>query len=1434
MAPTSNKAIIFKKAPEGFPKPGEDLVVEDRPIELVAPEGGVVAKVLYSSFDPYQRGRLRNPEVKSYFPALTIGQPIENSSLLRVVESKTERFAKGDVVKHLMCPNQQYVVLSAEQAKQQNVFKVEESGEFELAHHLGALGMPGLTAYSSLFEIGKPKKGETIFVSSAAGAVGQLVGQLAKREGLTVIGSVGSDEKVEYCKELGFDHAFNYKKESPDAALTRLAPGGIDIYYENVGGEHLEAALKHMNKFGRIPTCGMISEYNVKPEDQKGIKGLMNIVSKEITMRGFLVNSLAGAWAAKFTEDVTKGLKDGSIKAKLHVVDGIDNGPEGFVGMLRGENFGKASECHITIHTAPRTGHRMDEEDRGYKVQNRDRRTASGLGFAKQLARQAAARSIGSALAGNALGPSADAAQPIAAAATAAATAAAAVHTLPPSPPCKPIKRRHGARASSPCSQAADKLYLSPFGPSEVKMEGGADRTMLIRDDLSDSNSSAQTAMHPPCHKSAMAMPGPAAVDLSSVPDSALFVIDTVGGSLEPVLDPSQAALVDRIVRGENIFFTGSAGSGKSTVLKAFVKRLRAMGKRVDVVAPTGRAALEVEGSTVHSYAGWDASALSLGEATRRAKKPGVKKRLRATQVLVIDEISMVSSFTFDLLSHVMQAARYGDQRPFGGAQVVVSGDFFQLPPVKPFENCYFCGRELQVDGHSGNLRLCPGTRFETKRKVCQEPRFFDERDMWAFCSSAWRQCNFGCVELQTIHRQRDHMLIGILQKCRTGNHLDQGEIDLICAPRPQITDATLLLPKRDDVLRENETRYNNLAKDSERQYQSVDSVYECPDYLYKSFSSRLEHHKYLDLLKMRKGMVVILRSNISPNKGLVNGSQGIVIGFANVDPNRLPRTANKNDNGSPISAQGQPILYSTYARLQASEVRKFVAQADKKHWPVVKFHNGLTRLIMAECSVNKYYIPEQAGPVLVCRTQIPLMAGWAMTVHRSQGMTMDRVVVDLTKAFERGQAYVALSRTRTLQGLQLKGNTGALSRPFSADPQVRDFYQRHFGYVTRGLVKADEDDDGIEKTYGSKGALTTENASASQQSFGMPRAPVKSDGTPDEFPIITQHPPITSNPLPTNNQSHSSQVDFGQQVIIAKMRFSNFLIGLAPLAAASPLVARQNNQAAAQVALIGGAVESIGVRSNGNLLVSRLDNGQIFSVDMSNRRPSLLVPSLGPNINQAGSMVEIGNDVWYVVGGRANVPGSYGIYKIDLANTTAGQSVPASTVATIQGSRMLNGLTKGWNDDTLLVGDTLAGMVYRVTISSGEVSAVISNDQALAPGQTVAFGIDGMKYVNNTLFFTNIGKQTFNKISIDDQGKPGSVVQIFSGTPGDDFVFNDAGDAFMATNFQNSVIKVTPEGNITRLATVQGSTCTAFGRTDSTKNMLFVGSGAQVVSLTI
>lgn len=205
--------------------------------------------------------------------------------------------------------------------------------------------MPGLTAWSSFYEIGQPKKGETIFISAASGAVGQLVGQLAKHEGLTVIGSVGDNNKLSFITDdLGFDSGFNYKKEKPADALARLAPKGIDIYYENVGGEHLEAAINAMNPFGRIVACGMISQYNAKPGEQYPIRNLMSVVGKRLTIRGFIVGdeNMGPKHAKEHQEKLQKWLSDGSFKATISVTEGIDNVVEGFIGMLEGKNFGKA------------------------------------------------------------------------------------------------------------------------------------------------------------------------------------------------------------------------------------------------------------------------------------------------------------------------------------------------------------------------------------------------------------------------------------------------------------------------------------------------------------------------------------------------------------------------------------------------------------------------------------------------------------------------------------------------------------------------------------------------------------------------------------------------------------------------------------------------------------------------------------------------------------------------------------------------------------------------------------------------------------------------------------------------------------------------------------------------------------------------------------
>merc|ERR1711939_814841 len=338
-----NLSFIFKKIPDGAPVPGQDVVVQDVGLDAAKlTSDGIVLEMLYSSLDPYLRGLLRSPEKKSYFPALPLNGPILSAGIGKVLESNVPNFQAGDLVQGRL-PVQQRVAVSGDLLK--GVRKLDTTnGPDDLSTYLGVLGMPGLTAYSSLYEIGKPQKGETIFVSLAAGAVGQLVGQLAKHEGLRVIGSVGSDEKLQYIKSLGFDDGFNYKSEKPLDALKRLAPEGIDIYYENVGGEQLQAAIECLNKHGRIVACGMISDYNARDDSERyGVTNLMQVVGKQLTMRGFLVGDadMGPKWAQEHQEKVRRWLKDGTFKARTHVW-GIQEADKGFVGMLRGENLGKA------------------------------------------------------------------------------------------------------------------------------------------------------------------------------------------------------------------------------------------------------------------------------------------------------------------------------------------------------------------------------------------------------------------------------------------------------------------------------------------------------------------------------------------------------------------------------------------------------------------------------------------------------------------------------------------------------------------------------------------------------------------------------------------------------------------------------------------------------------------------------------------------------------------------------------------------------------------------------------------------------------------------------------------------------------------------------------------------------------------------------------
>ncbi|KAG0645796.1 NADP-dependent oxidoreductase [Hyphodiscus hymeniophilus] len=364
-----NKSLILAKHPIALPIVGEDLVVKSAPFDLeqASPEGGLILKTNYVSYDPYQRGRSElshlpfhhvrtnkpvKPNPASHSTGFVLGEPITNNALSTVVSSFNPRFKQGDVVIGNSSFSQ-YVLVPKARAD-----KDTESAGFSVVSNplgldpkifLGALGMPGLTAYSSFYEIGKPKKGEAIFISAASGAVGQIVGQLAKREGLVVIGSVGSEAKLEFIKEtLGFDAGFNYKTEQPEQALKRLLKElgreGIDIYYDNVGGEQLDAALGALRNWGRVVCCGFISQTSKRPEDIYRLKNVQVIVGKRLNLRGFEVfdPDFGPKYSAEHQKNMQRWIKDGEIKVQMSVTEGIEQSAEGLVGMLKGENFGKA------------------------------------------------------------------------------------------------------------------------------------------------------------------------------------------------------------------------------------------------------------------------------------------------------------------------------------------------------------------------------------------------------------------------------------------------------------------------------------------------------------------------------------------------------------------------------------------------------------------------------------------------------------------------------------------------------------------------------------------------------------------------------------------------------------------------------------------------------------------------------------------------------------------------------------------------------------------------------------------------------------------------------------------------------------------------------------------------------------------------------------
>ncbi|KAL0075680.1 hypothetical protein F4703DRAFT_1910919 [Phycomyces blakesleeanus] len=342
---TLNTQVIYTKPPTEFPVVGETVKISKSTIDLDAPlpEGDILLKNLVLSVDPYMRGRMRDPAIDSYAPAFEYDSVLTGDTVGLVIKSNNPKFSQGDLVygRTSLGYFEEYSHVKGSYADESYVVRNDpKTNGLPLSYYVGVLGMPGLSAYVGLKKYGRPKSGETLYISAASGAVGQIVGQIGKALGLYVVGSAGSDDKVEYLKELGFDGAFNYKTENIDAKLTELCPKGIDIYFESVGGSMLEHVLNHANNFGRIIACGMISQYNT--QNPYGVRNLLYIVTKRLAFDGFIIMDKENmVYEEEFIKTCTQWLLEGKIKYRETIVDGIENTPQALLDVLKGRNFGK-------------------------------------------------------------------------------------------------------------------------------------------------------------------------------------------------------------------------------------------------------------------------------------------------------------------------------------------------------------------------------------------------------------------------------------------------------------------------------------------------------------------------------------------------------------------------------------------------------------------------------------------------------------------------------------------------------------------------------------------------------------------------------------------------------------------------------------------------------------------------------------------------------------------------------------------------------------------------------------------------------------------------------------------------------------------------------------------------------------------------------------
>lgn len=333
MTSLRNRKIVLAARPSGEPKVSDFKLIEE---ELADPgEGRALLRTLYLSLDPYMRGRMNAGA--SYAPPVEIGDVMVGGTVSEVVRSSVAGLSPGDIVEG-RTGWQAYAITDGSGLR-----KVDPAlGPVSTA--LGVLGMPGMTAYTGLLNLGQPKPGETVVVAAASGAVGSVVGQIAKIKGCRAVGVAGGQRKCDHVvNELGFDACVDHR--SPDMAdrLKAACPDGIDVYFENVGGAVFEAVLPLLNPFARVPVCGLIAHYNdvAPPPGPDRLPGLMRqVLTKRLTLRGFIVGDFAEQ-RDEFLEAMSRWIREGRVKYREDIVEGLEKAPEAFIGLLKGQNFGK-------------------------------------------------------------------------------------------------------------------------------------------------------------------------------------------------------------------------------------------------------------------------------------------------------------------------------------------------------------------------------------------------------------------------------------------------------------------------------------------------------------------------------------------------------------------------------------------------------------------------------------------------------------------------------------------------------------------------------------------------------------------------------------------------------------------------------------------------------------------------------------------------------------------------------------------------------------------------------------------------------------------------------------------------------------------------------------------------------------------------------------